>query len=157
MKKIVLFAPLMMLVAVFGFYGTALCAGFGPEGGQDCPTVMPVPTAGPYLVGAFSAAYDKSEVSDGHVNVHVTLSRYLKVHLFSFSAGSSQDLCAVQPAALKDAFDRVPCFMGVQEAFGLAGVPVITNIQIYKKDFCDVGYPQAMIEGTITIRVVPFP
>ena len=161
MKKIVLSAPLIVLLVIFGFCGAGLCGG-GPEGGEWCTKeAIPDPTAGPYLVGAFSAAYDKGADTDGHVNVHVTLSRYLKVHLFSFAAGhGTKSLCEWTPAELKESFRRVPCFMGVQDAFGLTGMPVITNIQIYKKDFCTVdpglGYPpDAMIEGTITIRVVP--
>jgi hypothetical protein len=163
MKKIVLSAPLMVLVMIFGFQGAALC-GAGPEGGEWCSTEdIPPATAGPYLVGAFSAAYDKGEGTDGHVNVHVTLTRYLKVHLFSFAAGFVPNLCALKPADLKEAFSRVPCIMGVQDAFGLSGWPVITNIQIFKKDFCkfdpnvDPPYPvDAMIEGTLTLRVVPY-
>jgi len=163
MKKIVLSAPLMVLVVIFGFCGAALSGGAGPAGGEWCTSeAIPPATAGPYLTGAFSAAYEKGELDPGgHVNVHVTLSRYLKVHLFSFAAGFAPNLCALKPADLKDAFERLPCLMGIEQAFGLTGWPVITKIQIFKKDFCSVdpalGYPlDAMIEGTLTIRVVPY-
>lgn len=166
MKKIVLSAPLMVLAVIFGCCGTALCGGAGPEGGEWCNNeAIPPATAGPYLVGAFSAAYDKGADTDGHVNVHVTLTRYLKVHLFSFAAGFplSGNLCTLKPADIKESFSRVPCLMGIEQAFGLSGWPVITNIQIFKKDFCKFDpnvppyYPvDAMIEGTITIRVVPY-
>lgn len=159
MKRNVPVSLLLVLTVLFGFHGVALGTAGGPGGGEQCSDdAVSIPaTEGPYLLGTFSAAYDKSESSDGHVDVHVTLTRFLKVHLFSFAAGYAEDICELDSQILKESFKRVPCLIGVEQAFGLTGIPVITQIRVLKKDFCSEGYPDAMIEGIVTIRVVPAP
>jgi hypothetical protein len=161
----------LALAFVLGFYGIAK-SGDGPTD-PACST-LPNPTAGPFLLGAFSVAYDKSEYSltepalVGHYNVHIALKRFNQTHLFSFPASvPNQNLCTFTASDFKAEFAKHPCKLGFGQAFGLSGTPVIVDLVILKRDFCDsppVGFPYsgfdnvpvgAMVLGDIIIRVVP--
>lgn len=91
-------------------------------------------------------------------------------HLYSFSTtlyppstSSSPpptpiDLCdpSLDNATLKSRFEKMPCTFGVGNDFGLQGVPVVTDVKITKRDFCNDA-KKKMMTGTISIRVVPSP
>jgi hypothetical protein len=158
MKRTRIISWIVALSVIFGFYGIAISGG-GPED-PNCPEPLPAPNAGKFLRGEFSVAGDKGDCSViypeecPHYNVHFLLKWRNQTHLFSFMTPlGTGDLCPYTSEELKETFRRVPCGMGVGLAFGLSGVPVITNLEIVHQDFC--GSPDEMIRGEIVIRVVP--
>jgi hypothetical protein len=164
MKRDSIVLPVLVLILVLAFSGIAMAG--EPAG---CPNLEP--TKGPFLFGTFTAARDKSYCTttypaacSHYYEFHVVLTHRLKVHLFSFVANLEDlhlcDYVASNPhdpnnPGLKEIGARIPCILGVGEAFGLPGVPVIYNLHITEKDYC--GSEDEMIQGLITIRVVPAP
>jgi len=177
MKKSRLFPLVLALVSTLGFYGIAF--GEGGEPGSSCPEVLPPPKSGPFIWGEFTVALDKSGCTlafpDQCANyvLHTKLKRFGNVHLFSYNTTglSGRNLCSYTVSELKELYKRVPCLLNVGQAFGLEGIPVITELVILKKDFCTIDennpalseevYPdvplEAMISGDVVIRVVPPP
>jgi len=156
MKRMTMISWILALSVIFGFYGVAFSGG-GPED-PACPTPLPDPDAGKFLRGEFTVAPDKGPCSPYdeclHYNVHYLLKWGNQRHLFSFPTSmGTGDLCSYSSEELKDIFARVPCGMEVGVAFGLSGVPVITNLEIVKQYSC--GTNDEMIRGEIVIRVVP--
>jgi hypothetical protein len=156
MKRSKMFPLVLSLMFILGFHGVAFSMGYEDPACQS----PPAPTSGPYLYGTFTVALD--EVTLGiegyeHYNVHVVLWHRNNQHLFSFPAPVEQlgvyNLCDYVASFVKTEFAKIPCNLGVGEAFGLTGFPVITNLYIVKRDFC--GTEDEMISGLITIRVVP--
>ena len=157
MKRRVMLLMFLMIAVMLGSYGFAFAGAAGGEG-SGCPDTLPSPTSGPFLTGTFTVAQDKEACKFGpnfcYYDVHVVLNRFLHVHLFSFPAPlASKDLCDLTPSELKENFAMVPCTLAVQDVFGIAGTPVIKDIMVLKKDFCNS--PDEMIMGTVLIRVVP--
>jgi hypothetical protein len=164
MKRDSIVLPVLVLILLLVFSGMAMAG--EPAG---CPDLDP--TKGPFLFGTFTAARDKSfctnqysEACPHYYEFHVVLTHRLKVHLFSFVADLEDlrlcDYVASNPndpdnPGLKEIGAKLPCILGVGEAFGLTGVPVIYNLKITGRDFC--GTADEMILGLITIRVVPVP
>ena len=170
MKIKVWFSVLLVLLMIFVLYGSAWARGGSPEPGpcEEPPEVI----TGPFIWGTFTVARDKKTLSseaNAHYNVQIRLRRLCQEHLFSFFSelliGDSTfyiddcyetNLCDVLEAELLDwytGFGAQPCLMGVGEAFGLSGTPVIQRIIITNRDFC--GCEDAMIAGRVVIRVVP--
>lgn len=157
MKRIKMFPLVLGVVSIVGFYGIAL-------GGSD-PTIcfpLPSPDSGPYITGTFTVALNQYDYS--RYDVHFELAHRFKVHLFSWSyplslEGGEPSLCDLTPDMIKDPnglMAQVPCRLDVGGPFGLIGTPVIKNVVILKRDFCQTpGDPLQMIMGAITIRVVP--
>jgi hypothetical protein len=159
MKKGCITTLVLSFVYIFIFYGVAIGGGFEPCEGC-CPDILPDPDHGPYLYGTFTAARDKSEASTypeyAVYDVHVVLRHKInQVHLFSFPVPAPADyiLCSYETSYIKGTLAKAPCTWGFSEPFGLPGVPVISHLYITKRDFC--GTPDEMIQGLITIRVVP--
>lgn len=155
MKRSKMFPLVLVLMFILGFYGVAFSMGYEDPACQYPPD----PSRGPYLYGTFTVARDQSSCSQyeecAHYNVHIVLRHKLnEVRLFSFpTALGTGNLCGYEASVLKTEFARFPCNLGVGEAFGLGGFPVISDLYIVKRDFC--GTPDEMIHGLITIRVVP--
>jgi len=158
MKRSKTFSLLLSFLLILGLCGIALSMGF------EDPTCEPQdPTSGPYIHGTFTVALDgltlgmDYDIAYEHYNVHLVLHHGRTKHLFSFFAPVEQvggyNLCTYDAAYLKTEFARMPCSLGVGEAFGLTGFPAISNLHIVKRDFC--GTPDEMIFGLVTIRVVP--
>jgi hypothetical protein len=147
--------PLVLgLISIFGFYGIAL--GGGDPGACASP---PPPNSGPYITGTFTVALNQASFCT--YDVHVELAHRFKLHLFSWSYdvcyGGGPSLCELTAEMIKDPsgfLALVPCLIDVGTPFGLSGTPVIKDVFILKRDFCDDPTRQ-MIFGTITIRVVP--
>lgn len=166
MKRSSMITLVLALVFILGFYGVAFSGG-----GEPCPGCCdnpPAPTSGQYLYGTFTVARDKSEASTfpdyAGYDVQIVLQYKLNQHLFSFFAPLGDGhLCAVKVSnpdlnrpGLKEMFGGAPCALEVGKAFGFDPTkyfPVISDVYIAKKDFCDT--PQEMILGLITIRLVP--
>lgn len=149
----------LALSMLFGFYGVGFSGG-GPE--DPACDFLPPADSGKFLRGEFTVARDEGDctVEDpekcGHYNVHAYLRWGYQEHLFSFqSALGSGDLCSYTEEQLMEEFARRPCTEQVGVAFGLYGVPVITDLQIVARDSC-WGLDE-MIRGEIVIRVVPLP
>jgi hypothetical protein len=146
---------LVLLAAlVFGFYGIAIGGGAEDPFCQD----LPAPTSGHFINGHFTAALDKSYCGfiscGGHHNIHLELKRHKEVHLFSFLAPlGDKDICSYSDVEIKELFKGKPCELRIEEAFNLRGIPVVVDLSITKKDFCDT-YEDAMISGEVLIRVV---
>ena len=158
MKRSKKFPLLLVLVSIFGFYGIALGAGEPPSWGT-CPPELPAPTRGHFVYGTFTAGLD--QLYPDHFNVQMVLRQGTKVHLFSFwtdlGGGDLCDQTAVNPETIKQLLAFYPCSLAVGEPFGFDPAkftPVISDIYIIKRDFCEV-YERQMIEGFITIRLVP--
>jgi hypothetical protein len=161
MKKMRVFPWLLAFVLIFGFYGTAFSGG-GPED-PACPAgtdedPLPEPTAGPYLYGTFTVARVVGLLGDFDTtySVQITLRRKWKTHLFSFQSPLGEgNLCELDERELMEIFKRLPCQLGVGDAFGLEGIPVIKKlwITVVESELC--GGPGEMIRGWIWIRVVP--
>jgi hypothetical protein len=157
MKRKMMVSLVLASVVILCFYGLAFSRG----GGFEDPTCqkLPKPSSGPFLYGTFTVARDKSSCSIdmpnacGHYDVHVVLQKKNKIHLFSFSDMGTDDLCSLGAAGLMNTFKKAPCYFNVEEAFGIAGVPVVVDLNITRKDFC--GTPDEMIQGQVTVRVVP--
>jgi hypothetical protein len=157
MKRKIIISLLLVLVVIFCSHEVA----FSKGGGFEDPACLnlPQPSSGTFLYGTYTVARDKSSCSIdlptacGHYDVHVVLQKKNKIHLFSFYDMGTGDLCGLGAAGLKKTFEPYPCIINVEEAFGIAGVPVIVDLNITRKDFC--GTPDEMIQGQITIRVVP--
>jgi hypothetical protein len=159
-KRINSFPLVLTFVFILGLYGVA--AGGGGEPGQGCPATMPPATSGPFLYGTFTVAQDKSEASlyselAGY-DLHIGLQYKLIKHLFSsFILGLDQrGLCGVEDSELETLYAKLPCVLGIGEAFGFDPaqyIPVIKDLHIIKQDFC--GTTDAMIEGIVIIRLVP--
>jgi len=161
MKRDNIIVWLFVLLLVLAFSGIAVAG----EGNPACG-VLPSPTSGQFLVGTFTAARDKSYCTGlnltlcGHYNFHVFLAHGRKQHLFSTPV-TLEDLTLCTYVAsnpngdngLKELGAKIPCLLGVGEAFGLTGVPVIYDLKIVETDFC--GTDDEMMLGFITIRVVP--
>ena len=157
MKRMTTISWILALLVTFGFNGVAFSGG-GPED-PACPTPLPDPNAGKFLRGEFTVARDKSECGqiEGFqvYNVYFGLKWGNQRHLFSFPTPlGAGDLCSYTPDDLLAIFARVPCSMEVGAAFGLLGVPVITNLEIVQQDSCGITMDE-MIRGEIVIRVVP--
>jgi hypothetical protein len=151
----------LALVSILGFYGVAFCG--GEPGFGTCPAVLPAPSHGQFLYGTFTAALDQATVyaDDSHFNVEIVLLHGTKVHLFSFwtdlGGGDLCDQTAVNPTTIKYFLAFYPCSLAVGEPFGFDPTmftPVISDINILKRDFCG-DYERQMIEGFIAIRLVP--
>jgi hypothetical protein len=153
MKKRKMIPLVLVLASIFGFCGIAL--GGGDPGSCTFP---PPPNSGPFITGTFTAAFN--QISFNSYDVHFELAHRFKLHLFSWSydlTGGGPSLCNLTPEDIKDPsgfLALVPCLIDVGTPFGLIGTPVIKDVFILKKDFCDDPARQ-MIFGTITIRVVP--
>jgi hypothetical protein len=167
---------LLALLMIVGISEEAFSYGNEPEPGS-CAYEPTGKITGPYLKGTFTVARDKLVLQYGseepqHYNVQFLLKWGNRKHLFSFFAtlldndyswdgvGDPPDcydtfLCGVQASDLMewDEFGNQPCILGVGEAFGLEGTPVIVELEITERDFC--GCEDAMIAGTIIIGVVP--
>jgi len=65
-----------------------------------------------------------------------------------------RDICSYTEAGLKNEYKYQPCNMGIGKAFGLKGVPVLTDLSVTARDFCG-DTVNGMIAGTLKIRVVP--
>jgi hypothetical protein len=77
-----------------------------------------------------------------------------EVHLFSFSTPLGEgDLCALNEDDFLDLFFRVPCSLGVQDAFGFDGIAVIKKLEIVNKENC--GTPAEMIRLEAVVCDVP--
>jgi hypothetical protein len=169
---------LLAVIVVAGFTGTVQA---GKMGGPECPTCnAPVPaTKGPWLHGSFTVALDGGMCSSfdpwtcGHYNIQAVLKRGSTMQLYSFPApllsmdGTDENgnwtynLCDVSASDFmvwQDCADlgAMPCMLGVAKDFGFDGyTPVITHVEIKKKDFCGTG--QVMLKGHLRIRLVPPP
>jgi len=156
MKKRRMIALVLGLISIFGFCGIAL--GGGDPGA--C-AALPLPNSGPYLTGTFTVALNQSSYCT--YDVHIELAHKFKVHLFSWSydvcLGGGPSLCELTAEMIKDPsgfLASLPCLLDVGGPFGLSGTPVIKDVVILKRDFCqDSSDPLQMILGAITIRVVP--
>jgi hypothetical protein len=156
MKRTKMIPLVLVFVSILGFYGIALSGG---DPGS-CTSPPPSPTSGPFITGTFTAALNQFDYDS--YDVHLELAHRFKVHLFSWSydlLGGGPSLCDLTPEMIKDPtgfLALVPCLIDVGTPFGLNGTPVIKDVFILKRDFCDLpGDPRQMIFGTITIRVVP--
>ena len=161
MKRSSMITLVLALVFILGSYGVAFSGG-----GEPCPGCCnnpPAPTSGQYLYGTFTVARDKSACGLGDISalkgydVQIVLRHRLnEVHLFSFHTPlGTGDLCGYDASQLKTAYVKLPCALEVGEAFGfdpLKYFPVISDLYITNKDFCDT--PDEMISGLITIRLV---
>lgn len=163
----------LAIVSVLGFYGVAMGEGGGPDPGACAFDPWPQPTSGPFLWGEFSIALDKVALGEynAHYNIHVKLARFGKMHLYSFPEGppSGINICNYTAGDIKNLYKKIPCALGVEGDFGLTGVPVIAELVITNRDFCDGPPPpipgwkwpnvpeDGMISGLIVIRVVPTP
>jgi hypothetical protein len=145
----------LAVVFIIGTYGIAI----GGGGAEDpaCQN-LPAPTSGPSLVGAFTVAIDKAlDCTPKHYNIQLELTRGKEVHLFSLiTPFDNRDICSYTSDEIKSKFARRPCTLRVGQAFHLKGVPVISELSITNADFCD-NSNEAMISGTVVIRVVPGP
>ena len=169
MKETKIYLWFFGFVFIFGFYGIVLWDG-GALGGPSCNCQpWPEPTSGPFLLGDFTVAFEKSlymEVELPYYNFQVKLKRGTQIHLYSRSLQSGgRNICDYTDAEIKDLYQKLPCIMGVGEDYGLSGVPVIYDLKVTSRDWCGekigIQYPpsyeaqDAMISGKITIRVVP--
>jgi len=160
--RLLLTAALVLLAG-----GIAAADGGGPEPG-GCPQALPAPTpASPLLKGFFVAGYDRSacavaEPDCRHSNIHVVLEMPQLVngeekivrHLFSMHWKETDPVCGFSDDELMQKYKFGPCIKRVGEAFGLPGVPVISNLKVVARDFCE-DPDRAMIYGTLMVQVVP--
>lgn len=158
MKKRIFSLAMLALVGVFTLYGNAFGGG-GPEG-AGC-TDLPEPKRGPFLQGNFTVALDEITAITipelAHYNIHLVLEGKGETHLFSTAASlGAVGVCDVSDEWVEVNFNDIPCKLGVGDAFGLEGTPVIYKVKIKERDFCDDPL-KAMISGKIVIRVVPPP
>jgi hypothetical protein len=164
MRKLLCYLFITLLLS-FLVGGTALAAksgGGSPEPTGVCTDFPPAPTSGPYVVGTFTAGLDLVGNAMNYV-VHSALAYQWKAFVFSGSIPADyadlNSLCelADDNPALLAAFKDLGCGWGVAgigTPFGLTGYPVITKIKVIKKDHC--GTSDAMITGTVTVRIVPW-
>ena len=163
----------MILLLALGFFlyfsGMAIGDGGGPEPKSDCSRLWPATDTSPLIKGFFTAAYDKSQCTVDrpsecrHYDMHFVLEmpqlingkETLVRHLFSFPMGvCDRDICSYTETELKEKYKYQACNMGIGKAFGLKGVPVITDLSVTVRDFCG-DTNDGMIAGTLKIRVVP--
>ena len=168
MKRERIISLLLTLLFTLVFYGIASGDGGGWEIPLPCQK-LPEPNSGPYLKGTFTVAYDQS--NPNRYDIHVILEKEEKTfgcakseggvkHLFSFQmvkTQTSKPMCKYENAELKEKYKYGPCMSKAGEKFNLQGVPVLTELSVTQKENCgDTGdTPEAMIYGTIKIRVVP--
>ena len=154
MKIMKIIQCLLAIFVIFCFYQSAFSG--GPDPGP-CTDPLPVPDAGKFIRGEFTAALDKGPCQQElcpHYNAHLVLKFGNQTHLFSFTASlGDSNLCAYTAEDLMEIFAFAPCDMNIGGAFGLSGVPVIVSLDIKHQDFCSS--MDEMIQGEIVIRVVP--
>jgi hypothetical protein len=169
---------LLAFVMIVGISGDAFTYGGHAEPGS-CEVEPSGKITGPYVMGTFTVARDKMTLiseNKAHYNVQFLLKHGREVHLFSFTAELLPDdsteyigdcyethLCDVEESDLTEwsdsnndgiaGFGHQPCQLGVGEAFGMEGTPVIVDLKITERDFC--GCENAMIAGTVVIGFVP--
>ena len=168
MKRAGIISLLLTLIFTLGFYEIVL----GDGGGWEIPPAcqkLPAPDSGPYLKGTFTSAYDQS--NPDRYDIHVVLEKEEKTfgcaksdggvkHLFSFQmvkTTSSKPMCKYESSELKEKYKYAPCMSKVGEKYNLQGIPVLTELAVTQQENCgDTGdTPEAMIYGTIKIRIVP--
>jgi len=154
---------------IFYFSGMAAGDGGGPEPNAACISLPSATDTSPLIKGFFTAAYDKSQCTVDHpskcrhYDMHFVLEmpqlinekETLVRHLFSFPMGvCDRDICSYTEVELKEKYKFQPCNKEVGKAFGLKGVPVLTDLSVTVRDFCG-DTKKGMIAGTLKIRVVP--
>jgi hypothetical protein len=156
MKTKMILTWVMGTVLVIGIYGPAIAGGGGPEDPGGCTGDLPAADSGRFIRGEFISAGSYLDTATGQkiIPVAISLQKGDASHLFSFMA-SFTDVCTVTAAELVERFKWIPCRLGVAGAFGLSGIPVITNLDIIQTDQC--GTFNAMVRGEMIIRVVPLP
>jgi hypothetical protein len=153
MKAKMILSLVIGMVLVFGFCGLVVAGGGGPED-PVCTGDLPSADSGYFLRGEFISAGSYDDTVYGKViPVAISLKKGNTSRLFSFKA-TFTNVCTVTAAQLAETFKWEPCKLGVAEAFGLVGVPVITSLEITQTDHCDI-IADRMIRGEIVIRVVP--
>jgi hypothetical protein len=146
-------ALVLASVVFFSAGGLAFAGGGGPEDPGGCSGEPPQPAGGPQLKGSFTVAPCGCTLEGHLLNVHVTLEHGGATRLFSFTATNVEDLCGVTAEALREKFKWAPCRLGAAGAFGLAGVPVIDELEITGR--ADCGTAKAMLRGEVAVRVAP--
>ncbi len=146
-------ALVLAFVVFFTFGGWAHAGGGGPEDPGGCSGEPPQPTGGPQLKGSFTVAPCGCTLEGNLLSVHVTLEHGGATRIFCFTATNVPDLCQVRAEELREKFKWAPCRLGAAAAFGLVGVPVITDFKITETDGC--GTAKAMLRGEVALRVVP--
>lgn len=174
------------LVLAMGFVLCSFGIAFGEGGGFEHPPGAPTycftdpfppvrAKSGPFIIGEFTVALDRFTDSlnypeAAHYNFQVTLMHGREVHLFSYWIPvGGRNICEYTDQELKTLYARVPCALNVGQTFGFGGLPLVTELVVYKRDFCSSpnippayaarGWnvpEEAMIAGVITIRVVPY-
>jgi len=171
MDKKVMRVSLLVVMITFYCSGIAIADGGGPEPISACKSLPSVTATSPLITGSFTAAYDKSQCSleapedCRHYDIHFVLEmpqlingeETVRRRLFSFPMRvCDRSICSYTEIYLKEAYKAQACNMGIGKAFGLGGVPVLTDISVTDRDFCDTG-DEGMLAGTVKIRVVPIP
>lgn len=169
MDKKVMMVSLLVVMIIFYCSGIAIGDGGGPESTKACKSLPSATAASPLITGSFTAAYDKSQCSIGapeecrHYNIHFVLEmpqlingeETVRRRLFSFPMGvCDKSICSYEEIYLKKAYKAQACNLEIGKAFGLGGVPVLTDISVTDRDFCDSG-DEGMLAGRVKIRVVP--
>lgn len=163
MKKIIIWLSVVVMI-ILGYDKIAISDGALPTDPR-CQN-LPDPTSGPFIEGTFSIAYDKVDQTNKHYNCHVVLKANNQVHLFSFPISyGGRNICTYSPWEFMEKYKGIPCTLGVENAFKMKGIPVITDMRIKNQDSCgninltepwkSPSNPDAMIYGEIKITVVP--
>lgn len=123
---------------------------------------IPVPDVREYplIHGTFTVSYRQFEATPKFFDIHVVLKRFGTTKTFLIERTVSRDsvnICEYENLsmdALIHKYQYDPRSQDVEVAFGLVGLPVITELKILKSDNCD-DKRKAMLYGTLKIRIMP--
>ena len=148
---------LTVLIIVFGICGLSFAGGGGPQDpAAICVNDPPDPTDGPVINGSFTVSLVKgigSTIPDRYI-LHLVLKKAGEIHLYQFRLDTlSTPLCDFTEEDIIFNLEKLACEWAIGYDFGIDGYPVIFSLTIDNQDMC--GTDDAMIEGSVKIRVVP--
>jgi hypothetical protein len=156
MKNPIATTILFVCAAFAVFSGTALAGGGGPQDPAfDCYEPPPEPTAGSVINGSFTVSRIPPSIGvAARYVVHIVLKKVGEVHLYQLRLDTQNvALCNFTEEMIITNLKLTPCELGIGQDFGIDGYPVIFSLSIENQDLC--GTNDAMIEGSLKIRVVP--
>ena len=166
-----LFGVLVLFMVVLGYGSVVMSGGIEPPPGSDDCLCIPPPGSPdeiklnlkrvPVLRGIFTVSNEpcsfSSDCLEGNFVVHLSLSwgNRLVLKTFRQPNGGVCSPCAIHEDMIKGLVYDVPCFLQVEESFGLIGTPLLKDLKITTRNCIDGDPNKHIIMGEVTIAVLP--